>query len=212
LSNIEYEVKSGDTLTKIANKHAVSVTEILSINPQIKDADTLKVSQKINIPVFECGTISMRYDGKILTLSEGKGKSKLVFAKSGLPKGSPAIPGLNRQHKLQLKTDIDYTLPKHQDVRFAGPIPEATYYLNLSDKMIFQKKGGGWGVGGWILQETFFNKFFGRDGFFLHHDGGTPGTAGCIGVVDPIDMKDIQRRLIRAYICGQAVNCISFCR
>jgi len=203
LSNIEYEVKSGDTLTKIANQYAVSIEEILSLNPEIKNRNDLKIGQKIKISVFECGTVSMRYDGETLTISATKGKSKLVTAKSGLPKGSPAIPGLNRNHKLKLKSDVDYTLPEHQDVRFAGPIPEATYYLNLSEKMIFQKQGGGWGVGGWILQETFWNKLFGRDGFFLHHDGGTPGTAGCIGVVDPIDMKDIQRRLIRAHACGQ---------
>jgi hypothetical protein len=66
---------------------------------------------------------------------------------------------------------------------------------------------GGWGEGGWILTEHFMaklgNLFGGRFGFFLHNDGGAPGTSGCIGVKSVPDMQALKRRLIAAQAGGQ---------
>ena len=47
---VEYTVQSGDTLSKIAATHKTTVEMILAINPEIKDADSLSVGQKIMIP------------------------------------------------------------------------------------------------------------------------------------------------------------------
>ena len=47
---LTYTVASGDTLTRIAKKFNVSVTEILAANPTIKNADTIKVGDIIVIP------------------------------------------------------------------------------------------------------------------------------------------------------------------
>jgi hypothetical protein len=47
---LTYKVVSGDTLTKIAKKFNVTVAQILAANPTIKNADTIKVGDKIVIP------------------------------------------------------------------------------------------------------------------------------------------------------------------
>lgn len=46
-----YTVKSGDTLRKIAARINSTVSDILAINPKIKDANTIYVGQVINLPV-----------------------------------------------------------------------------------------------------------------------------------------------------------------
>ena len=45
-------VKSGDTLSKIANKYGVSVQQIAAINPQITNINRIQVGQVINLPYF----------------------------------------------------------------------------------------------------------------------------------------------------------------
>lgn len=45
-------VKSGDTLSKIANKYGVSVQQIAAINPQITNINRIQVGQIINLPYF----------------------------------------------------------------------------------------------------------------------------------------------------------------
>lgn len=47
---MEYTIKKGDSLTKIANKFNLPVTSILATNPQIKDADHIFVGQILHIP------------------------------------------------------------------------------------------------------------------------------------------------------------------
>lgn len=46
----DYVVKAGDTLSKIAAAHGVSVQAILDINPQITNPDVIDVGQVIKIP------------------------------------------------------------------------------------------------------------------------------------------------------------------
>ena len=45
-----YEVKPGDTLSKIANNFGLSLKDLLTANQQILDPSLIKVGQKINIP------------------------------------------------------------------------------------------------------------------------------------------------------------------
>lgn len=47
---LTYTVAKGDTLTKIANRFKVTVSQILAANPTIKNADSIKVGQVIVIP------------------------------------------------------------------------------------------------------------------------------------------------------------------
>lgn len=47
---MEYTVKSGDTLTKIARKHGTTNAVLLSSNPKIKDPSRIRVGQSLRIP------------------------------------------------------------------------------------------------------------------------------------------------------------------
>lgn len=48
--NITYTVKPGDSMWKIAVKHQVGLSEIISSNPQIKNPALIYPGQKLNIP------------------------------------------------------------------------------------------------------------------------------------------------------------------
>ena len=47
---LNYTVKSGDYLWKICVKYEVGVSEVLAVNPQITNADQIKVNQIVKIP------------------------------------------------------------------------------------------------------------------------------------------------------------------
>lgn len=46
----EYLVKAGDTLYGIAQKNAVTLASVKSVNPQIKNINRIQIGQKINLP------------------------------------------------------------------------------------------------------------------------------------------------------------------
>lgn len=46
-----YTVKSGDTMWKIASRHQVALSELISANPQIKNPALIYPGQKVTIPV-----------------------------------------------------------------------------------------------------------------------------------------------------------------
>ncbi|HHV30548.1 SafA/ExsA family spore coat assembly protein [Acetivibrio mesophilus] len=48
-----YTVKRGDTMWKIAVKHQIGISEIISANPQIKNPALIYPGQKINIPSID---------------------------------------------------------------------------------------------------------------------------------------------------------------
>jgi murein DD-endopeptidase MepM/ murein hydrolase activator NlpD len=50
---MEYSVKPGDTLSKIAQAFAIPVSSILAVNPQIINANAISVGQIIRIPNME---------------------------------------------------------------------------------------------------------------------------------------------------------------
>jgi morphogenetic protein associated with SpoVID len=45
-----YTIKSGDTLSKIAQRNGVSLAQLLQANPQITDPNSIKVGQVITLP------------------------------------------------------------------------------------------------------------------------------------------------------------------
>ena len=47
---LTYTVKRGDTLSKIAKDFAVTVAQLLAANPQVTNANALKIGQVLNIP------------------------------------------------------------------------------------------------------------------------------------------------------------------
>lgn len=120
---------------------------------------------------------------------------------------TPCTHSRRNWRRTDLDARTDYTTPQHQDVKDAGPIPESTYTLSLTANMNYLKTGAGWGVGGWPLEESGLdwvgNFFGGRYGFFLHDDGGSRGTGGCIGVQSSADMGKLKSLLMEAYAQGQ---------
>jgi len=80
--------------------------------------------------------------------------------------------------------------PKYQNIKNYGPIPNGKYYIKLQQGIPHEQlnNGEGWGRFAVKLRPTIrttintHKKFGGRGGFYLHEDGGVPGTAGCIGI------------------------------
>ena len=48
-ANGKYTVQPGDSLSKIAKKHGVSLSQILTANPQIKNPDLIHPQEVINL-------------------------------------------------------------------------------------------------------------------------------------------------------------------
>jgi hypothetical protein len=85
--------------------------------------------------------------------------------------------------------------------------------------MPFEKTGGGWGAGGWQIHNVGYTGQIlswldaklakeeidlpgARSGFFLHHDGGNDGTAGCIGITSKADVLALQKLLTEYQAAG----------
>lgn len=45
----KYEVKPGDSLSKIAKKHGISLSQIIAANPQVKNPDLIHPRELINL-------------------------------------------------------------------------------------------------------------------------------------------------------------------
>jgi len=76
------------------------------------------------------------------------------------------------------------------------------------DKSKAAGDGAGWGEGGWILTEHLLGKnweIYLVEGlvFLLHHDGGSRGTSGCIGLNNEKDFKALKDFLVKAQAQGQ---------
>ncbi|MGI9418465.1 MAG: peptidoglycan-binding protein [Geminicoccaceae bacterium] len=50
-----YTVRPGDTLSGIAQRHGVSLNELLSVNPQITNPNSIQIGQQINLPAGATG-------------------------------------------------------------------------------------------------------------------------------------------------------------
>ncbi len=157
--------------------------------------------------------IHLYFDGAMLkVISKNNGLPIMELpAISGLPAHAPHLLDLIKEGRKDLDENVDYRAPEYQNVKDAGPIPEGTYSLMLTATMNYDKSasggdGAGWGDGGWRLQESFWGKLDnivgGRQRFFLHHDGGNPGTAGCIGLKNSPDLSQLRKRLILTFNNG----------
>jgi LysM repeat protein len=65
--NKRYTVSAGDTISKIAATLNVDTSQLLALNPQIKDPNKIFIGQKINVP--QTATIQ---DGKLIKSNETK--------------------------------------------------------------------------------------------------------------------------------------------
>jgi hypothetical protein len=156
--------------------------------------------------------IALTFDGsKLRVVSELDGRVIAEFAAmSGLPPGAPHVLELIKGGRTDLDPSIDYRQPRYQHVPDAGPIPAETYELELSATMDFEKTprdGAGWGIGGWRLHPGLWGDFSvvvlgARGGFFLHEDGGSTGTAGCVGLARAADLRSLKQLLIRQHGLG----------
>lgn len=55
----EYTVKSGDTMSKIADKHNLSLEQLTSYNPQISNINMIYVNQKVNVTMGSSNTVQV---------------------------------------------------------------------------------------------------------------------------------------------------------
>ncbi|MGD9170176.1 MAG: LysM peptidoglycan-binding domain-containing protein [Candidatus Thiodiazotropha sp.] len=219
MSDTTYIVKKGDNLSGIAKKHRVSVGDIIRLNPSLrKNPDRIVPGMAVKVSKEKVESdpriAKITFDGKnvrVYSINNGKVIAKYP-AISGLPPNAPHLKELIKKGRKDLKVDTDYTKPEHQNVHDAGPIQQDYYTLPLKKNMPFDKSSEaddppGWGVGGWYLKENFTAKvgnwFGGRHGFFLHHDGGSRGTSGCIGLKHGKDIKELRKYLKKAQEKGQ---------
>lgn len=144
--------------------------------------------------------LSMEFDGQKLTLQVDDGHKIIRHS-------VPAVSG-------RPQDDGSFSYDKaRQHMPDKGPLPEGTYPVNLQDlqylkdvpawnrvvgilspawaavggkkKGLFPGDKPAWGVGRIPIQTTAQQlKESGRTGGFFIHGGGTPGSAGCIDVVD----------------------------
>ncbi|MGB0404714.1 MAG: LysM peptidoglycan-binding domain-containing protein [Fusobacterium sp.] len=49
----QYLVKKEDTLYSLAKKYKTTVGELLKLNPEIKDGQTIKINQKYLVPILK---------------------------------------------------------------------------------------------------------------------------------------------------------------
>ncbi len=88
-----YTVKSGDTFSSIAKKYNTSQSNLLSLNPRIKDANKIYVGQTINVPSSgTTSTPSTTPDVGTSTSSWGQ-KADKVIAEGKKYLGAPYVYG-----------------------------------------------------------------------------------------------------------------------
>lgn len=87
-----YAVKSGDTLSQIAQRFGVSTGELLQANPDLTNPDVLKAGQQLTLPA-ETG--SAVYDKGVGTAADTLGKIKSgAYADSAISRAMAAKAGL----------------------------------------------------------------------------------------------------------------------
>jgi len=67
-----YLLKAGDTLSRIARAHGISVTALLHLNPQILDPDRIFVGEEITIPDRQSGAVPR-------AATSAPGSTQLIF-------------------------------------------------------------------------------------------------------------------------------------
>ncbi|MFJ7638348.1 LysM peptidoglycan-binding domain-containing protein [Peribacillus sp. NPDC097206] len=80
-STSTYKVKSGDSLSKIASKNKTTVKAILSLNPSIKNANTLRIGQSIKLSgkaTTSSATSTANKSGSTYKVKSGDSLSKIA--------------------------------------------------------------------------------------------------------------------------------------
>src|SRR5688572_29254665 len=167
-------VKPGDTISKYAaclnrdalagweefgRVHANAVKPIpngfIHANETIYHIPTWKANNKAGAAGPAIPEASLAFDGKKLTWNLQDGTVlRSMPAVSGLRKNNKFIAKLIASGRKDIKTGVDYTDSKYQNLTSAGPIPEGEFYLPLKPAMPFEKTGGGWGAGGWQIHNV----------------------------------------------------------
>jgi LysM repeat protein len=90
---MNYQIKSGDTLSQIAARHNTSVSALMKANPQIKDANLIYAGRTLNIPGKRDEFMAPGAKGPNLTGEPSMGAQPAGGVNSGPgvsgPKGSP---------------------------------------------------------------------------------------------------------------------------
>ena len=84
-----YEVKSGDVLGSIANKHGLKLKELLAINPGLTEDTVLKIGQEVNVTVYK-PHLSVVVEKEVKATEEIPFETKYV-ENSSLPKGETKV-------------------------------------------------------------------------------------------------------------------------
>ena len=219
MSDNVHVIAKGENLHIIAKKYGISLVKIIALNPVLKEnPDIIYPGMSIiisdEIKANDARISRLLFNGKTLSIYSIKNDRILAEypAISGLPANAPRLAELIAEGRKDLKISTDYTKPIFQNKKDAGPIQEDNYTLSLKADMPYDKSkaagdGAGWGEGGWILTEHLLakmgNLFGGRFGFFIHHDGGSRGTSGCIGLNNEKDFKALKDFLVKAQVQGQ---------
>ncbi|MEN2473631.1 MULTISPECIES: L,D-transpeptidase [Burkholderia] len=120
-----------------------------------------------SVPMCGRSTITLRFDGRVLTVSGGL--SRVYPGVSGQPDG---------------KGRFDYSVERQQKSN-GGPIPAGHYWVQPSQVWTNHwynvTPRDGWGDHRLTIHVLPGTQTYGRGGFFIH--GGThPGSAGCINL------------------------------
>ncbi|MDZ5471675.1 M23 family metallopeptidase [Bacillus sp. 31A1R] len=89
LEEKKYHVKEGDVLGKIANDHNMSIEELLSINPGLKEDSLLKIDQEINV-TFLKPLVQVVVEKEVLRKEKMEYKKEII-EDSSMPKGETKV-------------------------------------------------------------------------------------------------------------------------
>ncbi len=67
-----YTIKSGESLSAIAARNGISVSELMAANPGIENANSVQAGQKITIPLVDSSAISKPEDSFVATTKNKK--------------------------------------------------------------------------------------------------------------------------------------------
>ncbi len=110
----DYVVKGSDNLTKIARRYGLTVDQILTVNPQIKDANTIRTGSVITLPAGRSEGVVVVPQGRFMRASieknggEVRGEDRFYLVKGGdnLSKIATAY-GISLQKLLDVNPQID---------------------------------------------------------------------------------------------------------
>lgn len=89
LEERKYKVKQGDVLGQIANNHDMSLKQLLTLNPGLKEDSVLKIDQELNVTIYE-PLVEVLVDKEVFR-KEAIPYSKEVIEDSSMYKGDSKV-------------------------------------------------------------------------------------------------------------------------